>query len=86
MIKKFLKTNKTVVRNSKFLFSKNFPKLNEETHKPVYFDFQATTPLDPRALDAMMPYLVHDYGNPHSRTHEFGWMTEKAVENARKVI
>jgi cysteine desulfurase len=53
--------------------------------KAIYFDFQATTPLDPRALDKMMPYFVHDFGNPHSRTHEYGWTTEKAVEESRKV-
>ena len=47
---------------------------------------QATTPLDFRVLDAMLPYLTNMYGNPHSRTHEYGWDTEKAVENGRKQI
>jgi cysteine desulfurase len=46
---------------------------------------QATTPTDPRVLDAMMPYLTQQYGNPHSRTHAYGWEAEKAVEKARKV-
>lgn len=54
--------------------------------RPAYLDFQATTPLDPRVLDAMMPFLVGRYGNPHSRTHAFGWESEKAVEDAREHI
>ena len=41
---------------------------------------------DPRVLDAMMPYLVTQYGNPHSRTHAYGWESEAAVEHARKVL
>ena len=44
------------------------------------------TPLDFRVLDSMLPYLTNLYGNPHSRTHEFGWETEKAVETARSQI
>jgi|SRR5882762_10672303 cysteine desulfurase len=47
---------------------------------------QATTPVDPRVLDAMLPYLTDQYGNPHSRTHAYGWEAEKAVEDARKVF
>jgi len=54
--------------------------------RPIYLDFQATTPLDPRALDAMLPYMLGKYGNPHSKTHTYGWETEKAVEVARKHI
>jgi len=53
--------------------------------RPLYLDAQATTPLDPRVLDAMLPYLTSFYGNPHSRTHAYGWESEKAVETARKV-
>ncbi|KAG2374736.1 hypothetical protein C9374_010480 [Naegleria lovaniensis] len=52
----------------------------------IYFDFGATTMMDPRVLDAMMPFLTEVYGNPHSRTHEFGWDAESAVELARKHI
>ncbi|GMI32101.1 hypothetical protein TeGR_g4818 [Tetraparma gracilis] len=51
--------------------------------KPAYLDAQATTPLDPRVLDHMLPHLLTGYGNPHSRTHEYGWDSEKAVELAR---
>lgn len=40
---------------------------------------------DPRVLDAMLPYLTHYHGNPHSRTHAYGWESEKAMETARKV-
>lgn len=54
--------------------------------RPLYLDAQATTPLDPRVLDKMMPYLTNYYGNPHSRTHEYGWETESAVEVARAQI
>ncbi len=54
--------------------------------RPAYLDFQATTPMDPRVLDAMMPFMVEKYGNPHSRTHSFGWETEQAVEDARENI
>nr|XP_014342503.1 PREDICTED: cysteine desulfurase, mitochondrial isoform X2 [Latimeria chalumnae] len=54
--------------------------------RPLYMDFQATTPLDPRVLDAMLPYLVNYYGNPHSRTHAYGWESEAAMEKARKQV
>ncbi|XP_052818701.1 cysteine desulfurase-like [Mya arenaria] len=54
--------------------------------RPLYLDAQATTPLDPRVLDTMLPYLVSYYGNPHSRTHAYGWETEAAVETARKQV
>lgn len=59
-------------------------KNQENELRPLYLDFQATTPLDPRVLDAMLPYLVNYYGNPHSRTHAYGWESEAAMEKARK--
>ncbi|XP_032663237.1 cysteine desulfurase, mitochondrial isoform X2 [Odontomachus brunneus] len=54
--------------------------------RSLYLDAQATTPLDPRVLDKMMPYLTVYHGNPHSRTHMYGWETETAVEQARKQV
>ncbi|PGH08332.1 cysteine desulfurase, mitochondrial [Helicocarpus griseus UAMH5409] len=54
--------------------------------RPIYLDMQATTPTDPRVLDAMLPFLTGLYGNPHSRTHAYGWETEKATEQAREHV
>ena len=62
-----------------------YQELTKMSKKPLYLDAQATTPVDPRVLDAMLPYMTNMYGNPHSRTHAFGWESEKAVETAREV-
>ncbi|KAK6923908.1 Aminotransferase class V domain [Dillenia turbinata] len=54
--------------------------------RPLYLDMQATSPVDPRVLDAMLPYYLSRFGNPHSRTHLYGWESDLAVEKAREQV
>jgi cysteine desulfurase len=55
-------------------------------HFPIYMDYSATTPIDPRVADKMIPYLREQFGNPASRSHAYGWSAEQAVEEARAQV
>jgi cysteine desulfurase len=57
--------------------------MNMTPHLPIYMDYGATTPCDPRVVDAMVPWLREHFGNPASRSHAWGWEAEQAVERAR---
>jgi cysteine desulfurase len=57
-----------------------------QMHLPIYLDYSATTPVDSRVVDAMIPWLRDNFGNPASRSHSFGWTAEKAVDQAREQV
>lgn len=54
--------------------------------RAAYLDMQSTTPMDPRVMDAMLPFMLGSFGNPHSRTHQFGWESETVVETSREKV
>lgn len=60
--------------------------MSNTPHFPIYLDYGATTPCDPRVVDAMVPWLYEQYGNPASRSHAWGWQAEEAVELARQQV
>ena len=55
-------------------------------HLPIYMDYGSTTPVDPRVVEAMIPWLREHFGNPASRSHAYGWEAETAVEKAREHV
>lgn len=60
--------------------------MSYNSQKPIYLDYQSTTPVDPQVIKVMTESLTNNFGNPHSRTHEFGWVAEDEVEEARKNV
>ena len=60
--------------------------MSQTPHFPIYMDYGATTPCDPRVVDAMVPWLYEHFGNAASRSHAWGWEAEKAVETAREQV
>jgi len=93
-LRSLLKTNSLKVLSASLTTKNSKNQLAQEAEakspkdepRPLYLDAQSTTPMDPRVLDAMLPYMTSYYGNPHSRTHAYGWESEAAMEKAREQI
>src|SRR3954468_4987087 len=62
------------------------PGTREPAAKPLYLDYHATTPVDPRVLEQMLPFFTERFGNPHSKQHAWGWEARDAVEHARSQV
>ena len=60
--------------------------MSQTPHFPIYMDYGATTPVDERVVEAMIPWLRQNFGNPASRSHAWGWQAEEAVEKARAQV
>lgn len=58
----------------------------KQSSRPIYMDYSATTPVDPRVVAAMLPFLNESFGNPASRSHSYGWEADDAVETARTQV
>lgn len=78
--------NKIIKVSRKNFASKFNIKDKQKQGRSIYLDYAATTTLDFRVLDKMLPYMTTLYGNPHSRSHMYGWESEQAVEKSRKNV
>ncbi|EGC39545.1 cysteine desulfurase mitochondrial precursor [Dictyostelium purpureum] len=97
-ILKLIKNNNYLKYNSKSAFNyastqrRSFATIGQATKskadekKPIYLDMQSTTPIDPRVLDSMLSLYTESYGNPHSKTHDYGWTSNDLVEDARDQV
>lgn len=74
------------VKNASNYKTRLVGQLEQRQYRPIYIDAAATTPLDPRVLDKMLPYMTSYYGNPHSVSHAYGWQADAAVEDARAEV
>lgn len=77
MLLKHLSRN--IIKSTTLLINRQINRISNI----IYLDYQATTPIDYRVQDAMTPYMLQYFGNPHSKTHQFGWDSNKGVEIAR---
>lgn len=79
-------SNITIKHLDEMIQKKKNELIAKKTRFPIYLDYSSTTPIDKRVLDSMITYFEFDFGNPHSRTHPYGWSAENAIEHARSQI